>query len=221
VPRGPFAIALHECKQKVYAVITMVVSMSNIRRVLLIAMAVAVAFLVAAPIARAGAASTYPPPTTTIPTSHEFTDSTPGNPVQVSTDSSNAYVISGCNPNALATITVNGVVADQQNADATGTLTFTVAWGVGTVSINNGTPVPASLGANNINVSCMGPNGLVSKTAYFNLVSSGGGGGGGLAFTGAEIALLALVAVGLVLGGTVLLVGTARRSSRTKRSRSR
>ena len=170
----------------------------------------------------AGAAPSYPPPTTTIPTSPAFIDSSELNPEFVSVGSSLTYNISGCLPNTVATFTINGAAAGQQTTDATGTISFAIAWNNATATVNSGPAVPAHLGLNTVTATCQGPSGPLTRTGYFHLTANGGGGGGGssggLAFTGAEIAMLALVASGLILGGGVLLLTGSRRSSRRHRS---
>lgn len=164
-------------------------------------------------------AAGYPPTTTTIPTSPPFIDTTPRNPEFVTVGSSEGYSVSGCLPNTTATFTTNGAAAGQMTTDASGAVTFVVSWGATSASVN-GDSVPIQLGDNNVAVSCLGPDGPITRTAYFHLAASGGGGGGGgLAFTGAEIALMALVAGGLIVGGGALLITGSRRSARRNRSR--
>ena len=164
-------------------------------------------------------AAGYPPTTTTIPTSPPFIDTSPRNPKFVTVGSSETYTISGCLPNTTATFSINGAPAGQQTTDASGAVAFVVSWGASSASVN-GDSVPIQIGDNNVSVTCQGPDGPLTRTAYFNLAASGGGGGGGgLAFTGAEIALMALVAGGLVIGGGALLITGSRRSARRNRSR--
>ena len=164
-------------------------------------------------------AAGYPPTTTTIPTSPPFIDTSPRNPKFVTVGSSASYSISGCLPNTTATFSINGSPAGQQSTDASGAVTFVVSWGSTSASVN-GQSVPIQLGANTVAVTCLGPDGPLTRTAYFDLAASGGGGGGGgLAFTGAEIALMALAAGGLIIGGGALLITGSRRSSRRNRSR--
>jgi len=160
----------------------------------------------------AGAVTNYPPSTTT-PQTVTFLNSSPASPITVTVGSSSTVNLGGCNPGTVATVTITPPGQTVQvTADSNGFANLVINFLDPHISINGSAPITVPYGAISISVSCADPTGAtVTHTGYFKLVASSGG----LSFTGAEIGATVIGALVLVSAGTLLMLSTRRRRTRT------
>lgn len=184
------------------------------RRTFSIAALVAVlsgtAFLVAP---AASAATVYPPPLCTPTTGAQ---SAGGHQVG-ETFSVTLTPVCIFTPGATVTITVNGQVVGTKVADASGSVTVTINVASATsLLVEDPVRAPGQCGANSL--SANGPSQVaqtnVTQTAAFDVLCPGAvpqAQQGRVAFTGANVARMAALALALIGIGSVLVVGNRRR----------
>lgn len=170
----------------------------------------------------AGAAqprATYPPSTTTT-TTVPATTTVPTIPVPAG--NTETYTFGGYQPNTPVQCVINGTPCGTFTSDPNGNITINVVNnGDGTYSINGGPRIRFNTqnGELEVTVAGTGADGKpLDQKVIFVLASDGtvvpSGDGGGLAFTGAQIALMAGAGGILVAGGlAVVIVARRRRSS--------
>ena len=158
----------------------------------------------------------YAPSTTTTATvpASPFTT---GVVLTVRVGDNESYQVPGFAPSSQTTITIDGHDASVTTTSSDGILTISIVWLDPHVSVNGGSPVPINYGNNTINLAGTAANGQPATfSGTFNLVSAStpvtaATTTGGLAFTGADIAAMAVVGLLLLACGTLLVVTSRRR----------
>jgi hypothetical protein len=131
--------------------------------------------------------------------------------------SSQSPTLCGWEPGAALTIVINGTTAGTFSADSSGCLVITYSATDPHLSANGGPAVSAVYGSNISVITGEGNNGSTladQVTVIIPTPAAAAGSGSGLAFTGADIALMTVGALLLIGLGTLLVMFSRRRSLR-------
>jgi hypothetical protein len=155
----------------------------------------------------------YPPTTTTVPPVSSLTLTCP-------VGGSGTLTFTGFLPGSTVTITILGATASTVTVGPNGAFTVTVTCSDPHISINGGPLIAVPFGSNTVTASGTGTNGqpfselatvIIPNTATTAAASSSSS-SSGLAFTGADIGMMAGGGLLLLAAGTGLVLFTRRRA---------
>lgn len=186
-------------------------------RVLFASLMLPLVLAVSTPATAGAATTTTYAPSTTVPAGAHVLDPNNPNPpaVNIPVGGGISFLIPSLQPGSVATITIDGVTITA-TVDAAGNLAVSVGILDPHVSINGSAPIPAHYGDNMMPIKVTLASGGTTVINQDVIIPAPGSNSGsdGLAFTGADIAAMTVVALALVgAGGALVLVARRRRSA--------